>query len=129
MLTFEGFVEQTQRAGTVAELKSVLRARMIEEGYENYIFAAISRQGMETASWQAFPSSHFETYLGRALVRGRSGLSPSRRATRPFRWKDAAPDPPLGRARSMLDECKRIGVHAIIVTPFEGQDGRSDIVG
>ena len=33
------------------------------------------------------------------------------------------------RQVAMLDECKRAGVHAIIVTPFQSQDGRSDIVG
>ena len=130
MLPFEGFVEQSQRAETVAELESLFVRVMAEEGFENYFLGSITQHNVLSATWLAFPESHFETYLAEHWYEVDPILSLTARATRPFCWDDAAATLMFSQRQvAMLDECKRAGVHAIIVTPFQSQDGRSDIVG
>jgi DNA-binding CsgD family transcriptional regulator len=130
MLTFEDFVERTQRAGTVDKLKACFQRAMIDEGYENNIFAAVSREGLEKVSWQAFPSGYFETYLKQKWHRIDPVFAFSLRAARPFRWKDVAPGLRLGRRQlEFLKDVKRMGVQSGLIVPFDGPGGRREIVG
>ena len=130
MLPFEAFVEQSQRAGTVAELRSLFVRVMAEEGFENHFVGTITQRDVVNVAWLDFPKGHFETYLAEHWNEVDPILSLSARATRPFCWDDAAAKLIFSEPQAvMLDECKRAGVHSIIVTPFQSQDGRSDIVG
>ena len=130
MLSFEDFVERTQRSGTVDELKACFQRAMIDEGYENNIFAAISREGLEKVSWQAFPSGYFETYLKQKWHRIDPVFAFALRAARPFRWKDAAPGLRLGRRQlEFLEDARRMGVRSGLIVPFDGPGGCREIVG
>jgi LuxR family quorum sensing-dependent transcriptional regulator len=130
VLHFECFVEQSQRAESVAELEALFVRVMAEEGFENYFLGSITQHNVLSATWLAFTEGHFETYLAERWYEVDPILSLAARATRPFCWDDAAASLMFSqRQAAMLDECKRAGVHSIIVTPFQSQDGRSDIVG
>jgi DNA-binding CsgD family transcriptional regulator len=130
MLTFEDFVERTQRARTVDELEACFQRAMIDEGYENNIFAAISRERLEKVSWQAFPSGYFETYVSEKWHRIDPIFAFALRAARPFRWKDAAPGLRLGRRQlEFLKDARRMGVRSGLIVPFDGPGGRREIVG
>lgn len=130
MLTFEDFVERTQRARTVDRLRACFQRAMVDEGYENNIFAAISRERLENVSWQSYPSGYFETYLEQRWHRSDPVIAFSLRAVRPFRWKDVAPTVRLGRRQiEFLKDSKRMGVVSMLVVPFDGPNGRREIVG
>jgi LuxR family quorum sensing-dependent transcriptional regulator len=130
VLPFEAFVEQSQRAATAPELKCLFERVMAEEGFENHFIGTITQRAVLSAAWLEFPKAHFETYLAERWNEIDPILSLSARATRPFCWDDVAANLIFSRRQvAMLDECKRAGVHAIIVTPFQGQNGRSEIVG
>jgi DNA-binding CsgD family transcriptional regulator len=130
VLPFEAFVEQSARARTVAELQTLFVRAMAEEGFENHMIGTITHREVASVASMAFPEGHFENYLAERWYEVDPILALSAQATRPFCWDDAAATLIFSeRQVAMLDECRRVGVHSIIVTPFQTRNGRSDIVG
>ena len=77
-----------------------------------------------------FPEGHFETYLAEEWDKVDPILAYTAMATRPFCWDDVASRMQFSRDQTaLLDECKRVGVHSIIVAPFPNPNGGCDIVG
>jgi DNA-binding CsgD family transcriptional regulator len=128
--TFEDFVEQSQRATIVPELKAFFERAMADEGFENHFIGTIVGRSIVDTGWVEFPEGHFENYLAEQWNKIDPILEFSARAKRPFCWDDVASYMQFSPSQiALLDECKRMGVHSIQVVPFQDPSGRCDIVG
>ena len=129
MVPFEEFVEQSQRAATGTDLRSLFERVMAGEGFENYFVGSLSEHVLESIAWVKFPEQHFENYLAERWYEVDPILTATARAIRPFCWDDVAASNQFSpRQVSLLDECKRMGVHSIIVMPFQRRNGGRDVV-
>jgi DNA-binding CsgD family transcriptional regulator len=127
---FEDFVEQSEAATTACQLKARFKRVMTNEGFENHIFGRIVARKVTETNWVEFPEGHFETYLAEDWEAVDPILAFTATATRPFCWDDVAPRMQFSQDQTaLLDECKRVGVHSIIVAPFPNPNGGCDIVG
>ena len=130
VLRFEDFVEQSEAAATPSELQACFQRVMAHEGFENRFIGRIVGRRVAEIDWVKFPDGHFETYLAEEWDRVDPILSFTAGATRPFCWDDVAARMRFNRAQTALfDECRRLGVHSIIVAPLPNDDGGCDIVG
>ena len=130
MPLFEEFVEQSEAATTDCQLKTRFKRIMANEGFENHIVGGIVGRKFTEPDWVEFPKDRFETYIAEEWERVDPILAFTATATRPFCWDDVASRMQFNRDQTaMLDECKRIGVHSIIVAPFPNPNGGCDIVG
>jgi DNA-binding CsgD family transcriptional regulator len=130
VLLFEEFVEQTEAATTVSQLKSYFERVMTEEGFENHFIGRIVGRKVAEIDWVEFPEGHFEAYVAEQWDQVDPILSFTATATRPFCWDDVASRMEFSEPQiALLDECKRVGVHSIIVAPFPNPNGGCDIVG
>jgi DNA-binding CsgD family transcriptional regulator len=130
VLVFEDFVEQSESATTVFELKACFERVMADEGFENHFIGRIVGLRVAQTDWVEFPKGHFETYIAEEWDRVDPILGFTATATRPFCWDDVASHMTFSRDQTaLLDECKRVGVHSIIVAPFPNPNGGCDIVG
>jgi DNA-binding CsgD family transcriptional regulator len=130
MWTFEQYVEQSQEAGTVAELKSLFDRVMTDEGFENHFMGAAPHQEAPEAIWVRFPDGHFENYVAESWMQVDPILAFTLRTTRPYCWDDIATSLEFTPSQvALLDECKRVGVHSITAIPIRGPDGRCTVVG
>ena len=130
MLSFEDFVEQSEGAKTVSEFRACFERCMAAEGFENHIIATLADGKIDNVGWARFPEGHFETYRAEGWERVDPILALTARARRAFLWDAVAPHIRLDREQTaLLDECKRVGVHSIIVVPFRSFDGRCEMVG
>ena len=130
MPSFEEFVEQSEAATTICQLRARFMCVMASEGFENHFVGRIVGRKVSETYWVEFPKGHFETYVAEDWEDVDPILAFSAAATRPFCWDDVAPRMQFSRDQTaLLDECKRVGVHSVIVAPFPNQSGGSDIVG
>ena len=103
---------------------------MAQEGFENCFVGRIVGRKVAAIYWVEFPEGHFETYLAEEWDKVDPILSFTAAATRPFYWDDVASRMQFSRDQTaLLDECRRVGVHSIIVAPFPNPNGGCDIVG
>jgi DNA-binding CsgD family transcriptional regulator len=127
---FEEFVEHSEAATTVCQLRSRFRRVMADEGFENHFIGRLIGRKVVEADWVEFPEGHFETYLAEDWEDVDPILAYTAMATRPFCWDDVSVGMQFTRDQTaLLDECKRVGVHSIIVAPFHNPNGGCDIVG
>ena len=130
MPLFEEFVEQSETATTVSELQTRFMRAMAQEGFENRFIGRIVGRKVAEIDWVEFPEGHFETYLAEEWDKVDPILAFTAAATRPFYWDDVASRMQFSRDQTaLLDECRRVGVHSIIVAPFPNPNGGCDIVG
>jgi len=128
--TFETFVEESQRQTTVDDLRAVFARAMADDGFENYVVGTIIDGAVTSIGWASLPDGHLETYLAERWDKVDPVLAVAIRATRPFCWDAIAPNLQFTVPQTaFLDECKRIGVHSIIVSPFQNPNGCCDVVG
>lgn len=130
MLRFEDFVERTHGAATATQLRAVFEQTMRDEGFENSFLGKVVDGRIQEAHWANLPEGHFENYL----AEGWQGIDPilafATRAWRPFLWDDQAERMRFGPEQTaFLQECKRVGVLWIIISPVHQPDGSCDIVG
>jgi Autoinducer binding domain len=126
----ESYIEQTNRIDTSWELQRCFECAMELEGFENYFNATIVAGKVSQAIWLKLPIGHLETYAAEKWELVDPVVPFMARATRPFCWDQVAPHMRFGLAQaSLLDECKRVGIHSIIVAPFLTLDGHCDVVG
>lgn len=127
---FEDFVERSQAATTVSELKACFERVLADEGFENHFIGRIVGLKVVETDWVEFPAGHFENYIAEEWDTVDPILGFSATATRPFCWDDVAGRMTFSRDQAaLLNECKRVGVHSIIVAPFPNRDGGCNIVG
>jgi DNA-binding CsgD family transcriptional regulator len=128
--SFEDFVERSQSARTVPELLTLFEQTMRSEGFENSCMAKLVDGRIREAYWMEFPEGHLETYLAEGWQNIDPVLAFTARARRPFLWDQEAPRLQLEPAQiALLDECKRAGVHSIVVSPIHEPDGSCNVVG
>jgi DNA-binding CsgD family transcriptional regulator len=128
--SFESYVEQTNRIETSEQLRAFFEHVMAREGFENFFNATIIAGKISLASWLKLPIGHLETYVAERWDLIDPVVPFMARATRPFCWDDVRPYVRLGSPQiSLLDECKRVGIHSIIVAPSQHPDGSCDVVG
>jgi LuxR family transcriptional regulator, quorum-sensing system regulator SolR len=128
--TFETFVEQSQRQTTVDDLRTVFERALAEDGFENYVVGSIVDGAITNVGWACLPDGHLETYFAERWDKVDPVLAVTMRAKRPFCWDDVAPTLRFTAPQiALLDECKRVGVHSIVVAPFHNPDGCCDVVG
>jgi len=128
-LVFEEFVAQSEAATTVAQLKGCFERTIANEGFENFYAGKVSERSLTETRWAEFPKGHFETYVAEEWNRVDPILACATTATRPFFWDDVASRSEFTPAQTaLLDECKRVGVHSLILVPFPDQNGGCDIV-
>ena len=92
---------------------------MADEGFENHFIGRIVGRKVVETDWVEFPDGHFETYLAEEWDRrgpdtvvhgdGHASVLLGRRGGAHAIHQDQT---------ALLDECKRVGVHSIIVAPF-----------
>jgi DNA-binding CsgD family transcriptional regulator len=130
VLSFEDFVERSQRAATIAELRATFEGVMRNEGYENSFLGKMVDGRICESQWVNFPEGHFENYLAEGWQSIDPILAFTARARRPFLWDDQAALMQFEPAQiALLEECKRVGVHSLIVAPIHEPDGSCNIVG
>jgi DNA-binding CsgD family transcriptional regulator len=128
--SFEDFVERSQRATTASELMAIFDASMRAEGFENSYMGKVVDGRIRESYWVNFPAGHFENYLAEGWQDIDPILAFSGRARRPFLWDEEASKMRFEASQiALLDECKRVGVHALVVTPIHEPDGSCHIVG
>lgn len=129
MPSFEDFVEQTQQDKTVRQLRSRFQRTMQDEGYENSIHCRISHGKIDEVPWQRLPDGYFNTYVERGWAQVDPVLQYALRATRPFVWREVAPDVRLERKQvEFLKETVRLGVPAVMVVPFATSSSGREVV-
>jgi DNA-binding CsgD family transcriptional regulator len=130
VLMFEDFVAQSEAATTVSQLRGHFERFTTNEGFENHFIGRIVSLKIIETGWVEFPKGHFETYVAEEWDRVDPILGFAATAMRPFCWNDVAAHMTFSRDQTaLLDECKRVGVHSIIVAPFPNPNGGCDIVG
>lgn len=126
---FEDFVERTQKARTVDKLRACFERAMLDDGYENNIFATVSRGSVDAINWHRFPSGFLETYLQQRWHHVDPTIGYALLAVRPFHWRNVARDTHLSREQlDFLKDAKRMGVEAPVIVPFAGPGGRREVV-
>jgi len=124
--SFERFVEESQRATTIADLKSIFEAALASEGYQNHAMATIvDQRTLDAVHWFEFPRGYFEAYLSERWERIDPLVGPASQARRPFLWEDVIRDrnlPPQQAA--FMADIKELGVQAGIIFPMPGPGGR-----
>ena len=130
VLSFEEFVQLGETAQTVCQLEACFERAMADEGFENYIIGKMVDRRLVRSDWARFPDGHFETYLAEQWDTVDPILAYAATATRPFYWDDVASHRQLNQAQTaLLEECRRVGVHSVLVAPFPNRSGGCDIVG
>jgi DNA-binding CsgD family transcriptional regulator len=128
--SFEDFAERSQRAGTVSELRAVFERMMRNEGFENSYMGRLVDGRIRESYWVNFPDGHFETYLAEGWQDIDPILDFTGRARRPFLWDEEAGKMQFEPAQvALLEECKRVGVHSLVVSPIHEPDGSCHVVG
>jgi DNA-binding CsgD family transcriptional regulator len=129
VLTFERFVEQSQQATTTAELRTLFQHTIKEEGFDNCFVGTMTGRRATRIGWAVFPEGHFENYLAERWYEIDPILTVLLRSNLPFVWDDVVQNLQLSQSQTdLLDECKRVGVHSIIMVPFLGLNGHCDVV-
>jgi LuxR family transcriptional regulator, quorum-sensing system regulator SolR len=129
LVSFEDFVERSQRARTVPQLRAVFERAISEEGFENQFVGTMTGRVATNTGWVRFPTGHFEAYLAERWNEIDPILTHLLGTSRPFYWNDVAKGLRFSRAqRALLDECKRVGVHSLIIVPFQSGNGSCDVV-
>jgi DNA-binding CsgD family transcriptional regulator len=130
VLSFEDFVERSQGAATAAELETIFRQLMRDEGFENSYMGKVVDGRIRESYWVTFPEGHFENYLAEGWQDIDPILAFTARARRPFLWDEEASRMQFDPAqKALLDECKRVGVHSLVVSPIHEPDGVCHVVG
>jgi DNA-binding CsgD family transcriptional regulator len=130
VLVFEDFVEQSEAAATVSQLKACFEHAIADEGFENHFVGKLADHRVMEIRWVEFPKGHFETYIAEEWDRVDPILACTAAATRPFCWDDVASRREFSPLQNvLLDECKRVGVHSLIIVPFPDPNGGCDVVG
>ena len=130
MLSFEEFIERSDEAATAEALRVYFQGVLREEGFENFILAKMVDGKIRDTHWVSFPDGHFENYLAEGWQLIDPVLAFTARAIRPFMWEEEAARMRFAPAQlSLLEECRRVGVHSLIVTPHHGPDGSCNLVG
>jgi len=126
MWSFERFVEETQRAAGVAELKSLFEAALAEDGYQNHAMATlIDSQTLGAVHWVQFPRGYFETYLAERWERIDPLSGPAMRARHPFFWEEVIRGADLPREQAaFMQDIKELGVQAGLIFPMLGAGGQ-----
>ena len=89
-----------------------------------------STGGYAKSYWVTFPEGHFENYLAEGWQDIDPILAFTARARRPFLWDQEASRMQFDPAQTaLLDECKRVGVHSLVVSPIHEPDGICHVVG
>ena len=129
MLLFEEFVEQSEAATTVCQLRSGFRRAMAEDGFENHFIGRVVGRKVVEVDWAEFPEGHIENYLAESWDEVDPILAFTASATRPFSWDHVSSGMQFTEDETdLLDECRRVGVHSIVVAPFHNPNGGCDIV-
>jgi DNA-binding CsgD family transcriptional regulator len=130
VVSFEEFVEQSEAATTACQLETHFKKVMVDEGFENQFMGRIVGRSVAETQFVHFPEGHFETYLAERWDEVDPIMAFTATATRPFCWDDVASRMQFNREQTaLLDECRRVGVHSIVVVPFPNPNGGCDIIG
>lgn len=130
MQSFEDFVEQSETAVSICQLKTRFESVLADEGFDNYIMCRIVAGKLNAIDWAEFPEGHLENYIAEQWDRVDPILAFTSTAARPFYWDDVAPRMQFSRAQTaLLDECRRVGVHSIVVVPFSKPMSGCDLIG
>ena len=128
-LGIEGFIEKTQRARTVTQLQQTFVDAMLNEGYENVVYASTRNKVLECIAWDEFPRGYLDAYRTHEWHKIDPVLHHIQRTRRPFRWMDAVSRIPLTRRQKLfLNECRELGVHSGVTFPLHGPGSRVDLV-
>jgi DNA-binding CsgD family transcriptional regulator len=127
--TFEDYVEQSQKASTTLELKTLIGRVLAEEGYENYLMTSIAEGDLGHVVWSEFPPGFLATYFAERWDSIDPLISFALKARRPFLWGDVATSARLSRAQAdFMQQIRRMGVHSGIVFPMHRTGRRRDAI-
>jgi DNA-binding CsgD family transcriptional regulator len=125
----EGFIEKTQRARTMLQLRQAFFDAMRKEGYENVVYASTRNKVLDSVVWNEFPQGYLDVYRADRWDKIDPVLHHIQRTRRPFRWADAVSRMPLTRRqKAFLNECRELGVHSGVTFPLHGPGSRVDLV-
>lgn len=128
--SFEEFVEQSETAASACQLKTCFESVMADEGFDNYVMCRIVAGKLAEIDWAEFPAGHLENYVAERWDRVDPVLAFTSTAARPFYWDDVASGMQFSRAQTaLLDECRRVGLHSMIIVPFSNPMSGCDLIG
>jgi DNA-binding CsgD family transcriptional regulator len=130
MWTFEEFVERSQQASTLSELKSVFGQVLADEGYENYIMTTLAESSLGNVVWSEFPRGFIDTYF----AEGWDAIDPlipyTLRTRRPFLWDDVVSRARLSPTQmNFMEDYTRMGLRSGIVFPMQFRGRYCDVIG
>jgi DNA-binding CsgD family transcriptional regulator len=129
MLLFEDYVEESGRAGSIAELNRCFLKAIRSEGYENCILTTVNSRKVGEIGWYEFPDGYADAYIDKRWERIDPVLARTLRASGPFSWSDAVERATLSpQQRLFMDECRDLKVQSGIVFPFHGPGRRLDVI-
>ncbi len=125
MWSFERFVEESQRAATVLDLKAAFESALAGEGYENHVMTTtVDGQTIGAIHWFEGPPGYFEAYLAERWERIDPLIGPASRARRPVFWRDVICDRTLTpQQAAFMEHIRQLGVQSGAIFPILGTYG------
>ncbi len=129
MYQFERYVELSQQANSVDDLRRLFTAAAQQEGYENFLLTSVRGRDVIDLHWLEFPEGYPEYYFDQQWDKIDPILGCALRARRPFLWNDALQGADLSRPQiNLMHECQCAGVHTGVTFPMHGPGNQLDIL-
>jgi DNA-binding CsgD family transcriptional regulator len=126
---FEDFLESTQNAANVNDLSALFRNAVADEGYQNIVFAHLSRKKNVEVLSADCPDGYSDMYFSRKYHLLDPILHQTLVARRPFTWDPIVSDRKRSpNERVFFNECRDIGVHGGLTMPFHNPDGSTHVM-
>lgn len=127
--SFEGFLEATQGATNLNDLETLFRNAVADEGYQNIVFAHLSRKANVNVLAADCPDGYAGMYFSRKYHLIDPILRQTLIARQPFSWEPIATDRKQSASeKEFFNECKDIGVHGGVTMPFHNPDGSTHVI-
>jgi DNA-binding CsgD family transcriptional regulator len=121
------FIELTRTARNSAELETLFKCAIEQEGYENFGFATARNNRVERIIWMEFPKGYVAEYRDRQWDSIDPVLHYASNTLRPFCWVGMLEKTKLSREQSVfLRECRELGVHSGVTIPLHALGNRID---
>jgi DNA-binding CsgD family transcriptional regulator len=126
---FEDFLEATQGVANLSDLETLFRNAVVGEGYQNIVFAHLSRKADVAVLAADCPDGYAGMYFSRKYHLIDPILRQTLIARQPFTWDPIASDGKRSaNEKEFFNECKDIGVHGGVTMPFHNPDGSTHVM-
>lgn len=132
-MTISDFVEATNAASDVSDLRRIMVAELEARGYEYAVYSHLSRY-QESGDFNdlllivTYPEDWIERYAAKNYADVDPVAHTARHARRAFAWSTVAAADLQARQRRVMDECRAAGLCGGITVPLFGPRGDSALL-